>query len=177
MHEPVAALVHAQLPPHFQDAQHSVSSHRKNCVSLFRLHAQCAQVTEVTERGTRLIGEKTFNEGFLACVNRVLPCKKGMKSADRVCKFMATYASFVQDEFRAGTDDESDTPGTRFVTILLKHMLKGFRAKDKQVRLRCCQCVAQLVNALDSLEYVRRLTQRRPVRDHGEPADGAPRRP
>lgn len=87
----VHASVHAQLPPHFQDAQHSLASHRKNTVSLFRLHAAAARVTEQTDRGTRLVGEKVFNECFLQCLDRVLALKRGVSNADRTCKFVAAY--------------------------------------------------------------------------------------
>ncbi|WFD01441.1 chromosome condensation complex Condensin, subunit G [Malassezia obtusa] len=152
----LASSVQAQLPGHFQDAQHSVANHRKNAVGLYRLHAQCAQLTEQTPRGTRLVGEKAFNECFFRCVNRVLDVKKGVAAADRVCKFLATYAAYAIEQFalaaqRAERRTE-DTPGTRFVAILLKHLLKGFRAKDKNVRLRCCSSVALLVNVVESID-------------------------
>ncbi|WFD26291.1 chromosome condensation complex Condensin, subunit G [Malassezia nana] len=151
MGDTLVAAVQAQLPPHFQDAQHSVANHRKNCVSLYRLHSQCAQVTESTPRGTRLVGEKVFNECFFACLHRVLPLKKGVKTADRICRFVSTYAAYAIEQFSA-SDEEDDTPGTRFVTILLKHLLKGFQAKDKHVRLRCCTCVTMLINSMESLD-------------------------
>lgn len=153
------AAVQTQVPSHFQDAQQSVANHRKNAVGLYRLHAQCAQYTEVTARGTRLVGEKAFNECFFRCVNRVLEVKKGVAAADRACKFVATYAAYAVDQFRCAAEQaqqsSDDTPGTRFVAILLKHLLKGFRAKDKNVRLRACGCVALLMNVVESMEYVR----------------------
>ncbi|KAI3620593.1 hypothetical protein CBS9595_002560 [Malassezia furfur] len=161
----LAQGVQAQVPGHFQDAQHSVANHRKNAVGLYRLHAQCAQFTEQTPRGTRLVGEKAFNEGFFRCLNRVLDVKKGVAAADRVCKFVATYAAYAIEQFalaaqRAGKRSD-DTPGTRFVTILLKHLLKGFRGKDKNVRLRCCSCVALLVNVVESIDFLlERITDR-----------------
>lgn len=152
----LAASVQAQLPGHFQDAQHSLANHRKNAVGLYRLHAQCAQLTEQTPRGTRLVGEKAFNEGFFRCVNRALEVKKGVAAADRVCKFVATYASYAIEQFAksasAAGRSPDDTPGTRFTAILLKHLLKGFKAKDKNVRLRCCSCVALLMNVVESIE-------------------------
>ncbi|WFD18733.1 chromosome condensation complex Condensin, subunit G [Malassezia caprae] len=157
MRDTLVVTVQAQLPPHFQDAQHSVANHRKNCVSLFRLHSQCAQATESTPRGTRLVGEKVFNECFFDCLHRILPLKKGFKGAERIGRFVATYAAYAIEQFAGpgtGTSDEheDDTPATRFVAILLKHLLKGFQAKDKNVRLRCCTCVALLINSMDSLD-------------------------
>lgn len=157
MRDTLVVTVQAQLPPHFQDAQHSVASHRKNCVSLFRLHSQCAQFTESTPRGTRLVGEKVFNECFFDCLHHILPLKKGFKGADRILRFVSTYAAYAIEQFLgpdtgASNDHEDDTPATRFVAILLKHLLKGFQAKDKNVRLRCCTCVALLINSMDSLD-------------------------
>ena len=153
MPDAVTDIVQAQLPPHFQDAQYSIASHRKNCVSLFRLHVRCAQVTEQTERGVRLVGEKLFNECFFGCLHRILGLKKGMKNADRICKFVATYAAYAIEQFTTSQDD-TDTPATRFVSIFLKHLLRGFRAKNKHVRLRCATCVSLLINVIDSIEYV-----------------------
>ena len=151
MRDSVLEQVQAQLPPHFQDAQFSVANHRKNCVSLYRLHARCTQVTEQTERGTRLVGEKAFNETFFGCLHRVLGLKRGVKNADRICKFAATYAAYILEQF-AAQDEDTETPAMRFVTILLKHLLKGFRAKNKHVRLRCCHCVSLLINVMDCLD-------------------------
>lgn len=158
----------AGIPTYFQEAQHSVANHRKNAVALHRIHAQCAAITEETPKGTKLVGEKEFNNAFLMCLNRVLHIKKGVAQADRCLKFVATYASYAQTQFRAAArkaagnkpdepvvdddEEEEDTPATRFVAILLKHAIKGFPAKNKNVRLRCCQVVALLINGLESLD-------------------------
>ncbi|EPQ26200.1 uncharacterized protein PFL1_06912 [Pseudozyma flocculosa PF-1] len=162
------ASLPASVPPHFQEAQHSLANHRKNIVSLHRIHLKASAVTEKTPKGTRLVGEKAFNEVFFACLDRVLHIKKGVTNADRICKFVAAYATYAQEQFRiaaraqkandaaAGDDDEEeeeeDTPATRFTSLLLKHLLKGFGAKDKNVRLRCCGSVALLINGLESLD-------------------------
>lgn len=152
------------LPPLFQQAQHSLANHRKNIVSLHRLHLDCSTVTRQTSEGTRLIGEKAFNESFLACFNRVLNLKKGVSNADLVIKFVAAYSAYAQDQFRKsarlqqqrdGDDDdeeEEDTPANRFVNKLIKHLMCGFGAKDKNVRLRCCQSVALLISGLESID-------------------------
>lgn len=159
--------VASTLPPHFQQAQHSLANHRKNIVSLHRLHLACSALTEETPKGTRLVGEKAFNDLFLGCLNRVLGLKRGVSNADRVIKFAAAYSTYAQEHFRRHAaqqdngsgggeddddDDDEDTPATRFVAILLKHLLRGFVAKDKNVRLRCCQTVALLINGLESID-------------------------
>lgn len=147
------------IPAFFQEAQHSVANHRKNAVALHRIHAQCASFTQETPRGLKLIGEKAFNTAFLQCLNHVLVIKKGVTQADRALKFVAAYAAYAQAQFRkdagqpaSDDEEEEDTPATRFVAILLKHAIKGFSAKNKNVRLRCCQTVALLVNGLESMD-------------------------
>ncbi|KAN0063607.1 chromosome condensation complex Condensin, subunit G [Thecaphora frezii] len=153
----------ASIPPHFQEAQHSLANHRKNIVALHRIHQKASTITERTPKGTRLIGEKAFNEVFFGCLDRVLHIKKGVTNADRICKFVAAYATYAQEQFRLAAraskggepeedEEEEDTPATRFTSLLLKHLLKGFGAKDKNVRLRCCGSVALLINGLESLD-------------------------
>lgn len=157
----------ANIPTFFQDAQHSLANHRKNAVALHRIHTQCAPITEETPRGTKLIGEKAFNAAFLDCLNRVLHIKKAVVQADRTLKFVAAYATYAQGQFRAAArkaagravddagdpdEDEDDTTATRFVNIMIKHALKGFAAKNKNVRLRCCQTIALLIHGLESMD-------------------------
>ncbi|UZJ54809.1 hypothetical protein CBS101457_004129 [Exobasidium rhododendri] len=164
----VLESVPTTLPLHFQQAQHSLANHRKNIVSLYRLHLACSAFSEQTSKGTRMVGEKVFNEAFISCLNRVLNLKKGVSNADRVIKFTAAYSKYTQDQFRLKArqarkgqeeedeeddeDEEEDTPATRFVVILLKHLMRGFGAKDKNVRLRCCQAVALLISGLESID-------------------------
>lgn len=151
------------VPAIFQQAQLSLANHRKNVVALHKVHAAVATIQEETERGTRLIGEKAFNDAFLACLNRVLGIKKGVSNADRCIKFVAAYCTYVQEQFRRAVQDQmdesndseeedADTPATRFVTILIRHLLRGFGAKNKNVRLRCCQTIALLINGLESID-------------------------
>ena len=53
----------------------------------------------------------------------------------------------------AGKDGEgADTPASRLVSILLRHLLKGFTSKDKTVRFRCAQFVATMITGLGELE-------------------------
>lgn len=171
---PTLLALHASIPPHFQQAQHSLANHRKNIVSLHRIHLKAASITEPAAGGCiRPIGEKAFNEVFVGCLDRVLPIKKGVPNADRVIKFVAGYVAYAQEQFRLqaraenaaarqasgqSTEDEDDeeeeedTTATRFAALLIKHLLKGFASKDKNVRLRCCGCIALLVNGLEALD-------------------------
>lgn len=58
----------------------------------------------------------------------------------------------AQDKEATGDDDDEDTPTSRFVAALLKHLIKGFNAKDKIVRYRVVQIVAELILSLGELE-------------------------
>ncbi|KIS72037.1 condensin subunit YCG1 [Mycosarcoma maydis] len=171
--DPTLIALHASIPPHFQQAQHSLANHRKNIVSLHRIHLKVSSIVEPASDGrVRPIGEKVFNEIFVGCLDRVLPVKKGVPNADRVCKFVAGYVTYAQEQFRlqaradkaasgqaAGEledqdddEEEEDTTATRFTSLLLKHLLKGSVSKNKNVRLRCCGCIALLINGLEALD-------------------------
>ena len=101
----------------------------------------------------------------------MLPIKKGVPNADRICKFVAGYIAYAQEQFRlqaradkdaarkAGLEpeedddeEEEDTTATRFTSLLLKHLLKGSVSKNKNVRLRCCGCIALLVHGLEAID-------------------------
>lgn len=51
-------------------------------------------------------------------------------------------------------DDEPDTPVSRFIIRLNNFVLKGFVAKDKNIRLRSVNVVSELIAHLGELEYV-----------------------
>ena len=57
-------------------------------------------------------------------------------------------------------DDEEETTATRFTHRLLKHFLKGFQAKDKNVRYRVVCLVAEAISQLGELEYALRFLHR-----------------
>ena len=50
-------------------------------------------------------------------------------------------------------DDDDETTATCFTHRLLKHFLKGFQAKDKNVRYRVVCFVAEVISQLGELEY------------------------
>lgn len=86
------------LPPIFEQAQHTVANHRKNLVSLRKVQEECSTITEITPRGTKLVGEKAFNTAFIDMVNRILTVKKGVAVADRVVKFIASYVAYTTEQ-------------------------------------------------------------------------------
>ena len=57
-----------------------------------------------------------------------------------------------QQKLEGDDDDDEDTPTSRLVAALLKHLMKGFQAKDKTVRFRVVQIVAELIFSLGEME-------------------------
>ncbi|OCF54753.1 condensin complex subunit 3 [Kwoniella mangroviensis CBS 10435] len=155
------------LPPIFEQVQHTTANHRKNIVSLHKIQSQCSTITEDTSKGIKLIkgiklvGERTFNNAFIEMVNRVLPIKKGTAVADRVVKFVASYVAYSTEQDAAskaenqGEEDEEEgveTFSTRFIVKLLKHLLRGMEAKDKNVRFRVTLLAVSMINGLGEMD-------------------------
>lgn len=88
------------IAPIFQQAQFSLANHRKNVVSLHKLHEQAAQVTQTLGKGKglQLTGEAAFNKAFISMVNRILPIKKGVSQADKSIKFVAAFVRYTSEK-------------------------------------------------------------------------------
>ena len=161
------------LPPIFDQAQHTTANHRKNIVALRKIHETCSSITETTSKGVKLVGEKAFNTSFIDMVNRVLPIRKGVAVADRVVKFVEQYVTYTTEQgetpayrlqyssfliggadhaSRQEGDDEVETPSSRFVVKLLRHLLSGMEAKDKNVRFRVTLLTVSMINGLGEME-------------------------
>lgn len=172
----VIASLPTVIPTIFEQVQHTTANHRKNLVSLRKIQEQCSLITETTSAGQRLTGEKAFRSAFIDMLNRVLPVKKGVAVADRVVKFVASYVAYTteQGEFypsnaskqigigplliwtdlasRTEEQEDIETPYTRFVTRLLRHLLAGMEAKDKNVRFRVTLLVVAMVNGIGEMK-------------------------
>ncbi|KAK9468788.1 armadillo-type protein [Lipomyces arxii] len=141
----------------FQEAQKSVTVHRKLSIKLWALQQQA---------GNRGYEEK-YNEIFVSMLNRVLPVKKSEPCAKRVVKFCTQIVEYIntQDKQKRPADADSDvdmgtsddegaesTIGSRFVEFLLQHLLRGVDAKNKLVRYRVCQILALVVHSLGEID-------------------------
>ncbi|KAJ7510357.1 nuclear condensing complex subunit [Mycena galericulata] len=129
------------IPRIFEQVQTSTANHQKNFVALHKLHLEAAQKTAPAPHGVKLVGEREFESVFMDMLARVLPVKKGVTTADRVVKFVGGYISFINERAAEDKDDsdddpERDTTASRFTAKLLNLLLKGFQAKDKNVRYR-----------------------------------------
>ncbi|KAK9368640.1 nuclear condensing complex subunit [Lipomyces kononenkoae] len=155
----------------FQDAQRSVTSHRKLCIKLRAIQQHA------TSRGY----EEEFNRKFATLLNRVLPIKKSEPAAEKLVKFCTQFVEYINSQAHDSDsdvemmdmDDEVESTGTadsRFVEFLLKHLLKGIEAKSKVVRYRVCQLLASIVQSVGEIDddlfqelraaFVRRLHDR-----------------
>ncbi|KAH9991933.1 nuclear condensing complex subunit [Russula vinacea] len=147
------------IPKAFEQAQTSSANHQKNFISLHKIHIDAAAKTETIRggEGIKLVGERAFEDCFIDMVNRVLVVKKGISVADRIVKFVAGYIKFLNAKKAvkhegAVDDDDDETTATRFTRRLLKHFLKGFEAKDKNVRYRVVCFVAEVISQLGELD-------------------------
>ncbi|KAF9508646.1 hypothetical protein BS47DRAFT_1320578 [Hydnum rufescens UP504] len=159
--EPRLEALTEAIAPIFMQCQHSLAPHKKNVIQLAKIHMSCADVwEEVPPRGIRLTGEKAFNDRFFDMVNRVFPIKKGVSNADRIIKFVGAFIMHIaqkatkekEQQKQDGNEDDEDTPTSRLVAALLKHLIKGFQAKDKIVRFRVVQIVAELIFSLGEMD-------------------------
>ncbi len=165
------------VPKIFEQAQVSAANHQKNYVALNKIHKDASSITKVTDdgEGLQLIGEKAFEDIFINMLLRVLPIKKGANVVDRVIRFVSGYVKFISDksecfyvssaaeglivslvskEANEGEVLEEDTAANRFIERLVKYLLKGFEGKDKNVRFRVLQLVAELVPSMANIECV-----------------------
>ena len=123
----------------FQDAQMSLSSHRKLVIVLKHIYERAIELE--------------FEDGFLLrltkMVNKILPLKKGEHVGDRIAKFCSLFVSTLfKDEEKNDEieeENEEDSPANRVAEYLLRHLLRGLQAKDKNVRYRVVQLIAYLV--------------------------------
>jgi condensin complex subunit 3 len=166
-------VVKAQIPhvpEFFQQAQTSIALHRKLLIQLHKGHKKVAG---------DLNKEDDFTQQFILCINRVLGVKKRSAEIKRIDMFITNYIRFIQekglfsmvdvmvkplmirflftesnlDEGTSVDDDESEeTFVDRFVEKLIKHLLCGFEAKDKAVRVRVCQLISMIMDSLSELE-------------------------
>ncbi|KAL1941783.1 hypothetical protein VTO73DRAFT_6783 [Trametes versicolor] len=147
------------LPKIFDQAQTTAANHQKNFVALYKLHSDAAAITEAVQnnKSLKLTGERTFEDVFHDMIMRVLPLKKGTSVADRTVKFIAGYTKFIteknaEERKKNNLDEDEDTIPERFLSHLVHFLLKGCTAKDKVVRYRVIQCIADTISHLGEID-------------------------
>ncbi|KAH9887359.1 nuclear condensing complex subunit, partial [Cubamyces lactineus] len=147
------------LPKIFDQAQTTAANHQKNYVALYKLQTDAAAITESVQNGKslKLTGERVFEDIFLDMIIRVLPLKKGTTVADRIVKFIAGYSKFIteknaEERQKNGIEEDDETTSERFLNHFVHFLLKGCTAKDKVVRFRVIQCIADTISHLGEID-------------------------
>ncbi|KAF9225668.1 hypothetical protein BS17DRAFT_777480 [Gyrodon lividus] len=156
----VGETISTNLCKIFDQAQNTTANHQKNIIALHKIHAEAAAVTESAHNGKsiKLTGERLFEDILIDLLCRVIIVKKGVSQADRIIKFVGAYTRYMNEkvlEIRKDDeddDDDDDTTAARFITRLLKFLLKGFLAKDKIVRYRCVHILTEMVSHLGEID-------------------------
>lgn len=68
-----------------------------------------------------------------------------------LCEITLKHISSAEDE-RRQQDDDDDTVASRFTARLLRFLLKGISAKDKNVRYRVLQTLVEMISHLGEIE-------------------------
>ena len=68
-----------------------------------------------------------------------------------LCEITLKHISSAEDEQRQQGDDD-DTVASRFTARLLRFLLKGIAAKDKNVRYRALQTLVEMISHLGEIE-------------------------
>ncbi|KAI9592721.1 nuclear condensing complex subunit [Syncephalis fuscata] len=158
------------MPKLFQDSQKVSTTHRRNVLALRKLQTDCAAVKDESDEQ----GEQAFNDQFLHGLSQILPLKRREPCAEKIIKFIASFLQFAQekdnaqrsgksadseamdvdhDENMAAVEDSAEETITeRLVAYLIRRLLPGLNAKDKNVRFRVCQLLALVVGFVGELD-------------------------
>ncbi|KAF1835340.1 ARM repeat-containing protein [Decorospora gaudefroyi] len=155
----------------FSDAQRTTATQRKLVVNLRKIQeACCFEPPETGKKGGKKgkgeeeeeedFGEEEFNTEVVRCLLRVMCVKKGEPVGDRVIRFLAVFLKHASEKdqamFAAESEEEAtafhETPSSRLTSHILTTILAFLTAKDKTVRYRATQTVAQIVNNLATID-------------------------
>lgn len=136
----------------FQDAQMTLSGHRKLVVLLRNIQTRAISIGY----------EEAFNFQFTKLTSKILKLRKGIPAADRIAKFCSVFvATILKEETETPTsrpendensEDELETVSSEFVDNLIRHLLRGIESKFKEVRYRVVQLLAYLVNYITEID-------------------------
>ncbi|EPS93226.1 hypothetical protein FOMPIDRAFT_1056181 [Fomitopsis schrenkii] len=154
--KPLPDIISA-IPKVFDQVQSTTANHQKNSTALYKLHCDAAIQTQPirSEKSVKLTGEHAFTSAVIDMLTRVLPIKKGITVADRVIKFIGGYTRFINEKATENAEtkeDEDETTASRFVARILRFLLSGCLAKDKNVRYRVLQTIAEMIAHLGEID-------------------------
>ncbi|KIY72680.1 hypothetical protein CYLTODRAFT_19435 [Cylindrobasidium torrendii FP15055 ss-10] len=147
---PISNL-HAAVAAIFGETQVSAANHRKNSVALYKVHVQASKPSKDGSE-TR---EEEFEREFMLMLTRVMELKKGALP-DRVVRFAGTYVKHLNTKVAEENEKKGITPddtlASRFTSHILNFLMGGFNAKNKVVRGRCVQIVAEMMPGIGDLD-------------------------
>lgn len=165
--DPPQSDLRLQICQIFHNAQRSLASQRKCCISLHRLQSACRSGTPNGPTTTTPdqdpdadAGEAAFEAEVARCILRVLGVKRGEGVGDRTVRFVGSYLAHAEEKDAAalvasGVDEEEfllqDTPTSRLTGVLIATAVKFMGAKEKLVRYRATQLVAEIVRSVSSI--------------------------
>lgn len=133
----------------FTNSQKTLSNHKSNQIKLRKYHQQLLADEDED-------GYTTFVKAFVGSITRTLEYPKSKSYADRVIAFATTYLTYCStkdNEERGGEGEEAEeTPSMMLSSDILRHLLKGFSAKDKYVRFRCVQIANLIISVLGAMD-------------------------
>ncbi|KAF5315625.1 hypothetical protein D9611_004773 [Ephemerocybe angulata] len=146
----------------FEQAQSGVNP-TKDCVELFKIHNSIRhEYLNYRDGRQKAVGEHAFNDAFLFNLLKTFPCKRGDVCANRIARFAGAYFKLVHEkadeEYNLAVENgeieasDDETFGTRLTSKLLRVLLPGFVAKDKNVRYRAMYALQEMVGYLGALE-------------------------
>ncbi|KAF1848057.1 uncharacterized protein K460DRAFT_414676 [Cucurbitaria berberidis CBS 394.84] len=153
----------------FGDAQKTIATQRKLVVNLRKIQEACCFEPPDTgkKHGKKSMGEvqehfyeEDFNNEIVRCALRILCVKKTEPAGERLIRFLAVFLKYASEKdqaiFAVETEEEetmlAETPSSRLISQIITTILAFLTAKDKTVRFRATQTVAQLVNNLTTFD-------------------------
>lgn len=149
-----------QVAAVFREAQRNTATHRKSAVTLRKLQeACCYEPTTAKKTAAADFDENDFNNEFIRCVLRIMPVKKSESVGEKTIRFVGVFMRHATDkdnELAGEIEEDSshmpETPSTRLSARLMKAILPLMMAKDKFVRYRSTQLIANVVYSLDAID-------------------------
>lgn len=145
----------------FNDAQTTLSGHKKVVILLRRIQLRAIQIDE----------EEQFNFHFTKTISKCLKLRKGEQCGDRIAKFCSLFVSTMvkqeaekpttrpdlghrsdNDSIASDSDQEKESISCEFIDYLVRHLLRGIESKFKDVRYRIVQLLAYLVSHITEMD-------------------------
>ena len=145
----------------FGDAQRSTAGHRKSVVSLRKIQEACIyEPSRPSQKTHEQYTEVDFIAEIARCIIRLMSIKKSENVGDRLVRFLGLFLSHASEKDAAlhiGSDVDDTNPlpetaTTRLTSHIFSLLLQFLASKEKTVRYRSTQLVAQIINSMDSIE-------------------------